>query len=207
MQTAGGASLNDDDGAGDLRPQTARTASPRDLHGGTTPRTPREPHRARGVLLAFSGGVAALVILIDQLTKLIALNELSDGPIRLLDGLLTLVLVRNGGAAFGMGAAFTPVVVCFVLIVVAVVVRLTFKAGSVAWAITLGFVLGGAFGNLVDRFFRDPGFLHGHVVDFLQLPYWPVFNVADMSISCAVALVVLLTFTGRRLDGTREGKG
>jgi signal peptidase II len=182
-----------------VRPREARTASPRNSHGGTTPRTPRR------VLLGFSAGVAAVVILIDQITKLIALNELSGrAPIELLNGLLTFVLVRNGGAAFGMGSAFTPVVVVFVLIVVAVVIRLTFKAGSVAWAVTLGFVLGGAFGNLIDRFFRDPGVMRGHVVDFLQLPYWPVFNVADMSICVAVGLVILLTFTGRRLDGTRE---
>jgi signal peptidase II len=186
MQTAGGASLNDD---------------------ATEPETPGPPtpHRPRGVLLGFSGGVAALVILADQITKLIALNELSDrAPIELFNGLLTLVLVRNGGAAFGMGSAFTPILVCFVLIVVAVVGRLTFKAGSVVWAVTLGLVLGGAFGNLIDRFFRDPGVMRGHVVDFLQLPYWPVFNLADTSICVAVGLVVLLTFTGRRLDGTRE---
>lgn len=188
MQAAGGASLNDA-----IEPETPE---------------PPQPHRPRGVLLGFSAAVAVLVVAIDQITKLIALDELSGrAPVELLNGLLTLVLVRNGGAAFGMGSAFTPVVVCFVLIVVAVVIRLTFKAGSVAWAMTLGFVLGGAFGNLIDRFFRDPGVMRGHVVDFLQLPHWPVFNVADMSISVAVGLVVLLTFTGRRLDGTREPKG
>ncbi len=77
-------------------------------------------------------------------------------------------------------------------------------AGSLGWACASGFLLAGVTGNLTDRIVRPPGVLHGHVIDFLQLPNWPIFNVADMCINVAAALIVILAFRGIRLDGTRE---
>src|ERR1035437_3415462 len=77
------------------------------------------------------------------------------------------------------------------------------KLRSVGWADALGLLLGGATGNLLDRIFRAPGLFAGHVVDWIELPHWPVFNLADSSICCAAVLVVLLALRGIRLDGTK----
>ena len=79
---------------------------------------------------------------------------------------------------------------------------------STGWAVALGLVLGGAVGNLVDRVFRDPGFLRGGVVDFLSVfgpdgRVWPVFNVADSAVVCGGILGVLLALRGIEFDGTR----
>ena len=80
------------------------------------------------------------------------------------------------------------------------------RIGSLAWAWAMGLLLAGILGNLTDRLFRDPGPFHGHVVDMLMLPNWPVFNFADVSINIAAGLIILLAFRGVRLDGTREGE-
>jgi signal peptidase II len=78
------------------------------------------------------------------------------------------------------------------------------RLGSLGWAVALGLLLGGAVGNLTDRIFRAPAPLRGHVIDFLELPHWPVFNVADASICIAAVLVGILTVRGIRFDGTRD---
>ena len=83
------------------------------------------------------------------------------------------------------------------------ILRTARRLRSIPWAITLGLLLGGATGNLGDRLFRSPGFLRGDVVDWIQLPHWPVFNVADSSIVCGGMLAVLLAARGISLDGRR----
>ena len=118
-----------------------------------------------------------------------------------------LTLTRNGGAAFNLGGTgMTIVFTAIAASVVAYILRASRNLGSTSWAITLGLLLGGATGNLIDRIFRAPGFLRGDVIDWIQLPHWPVFNVADSSIVCAGVLVVLLSMRGVRLDGTRLGR-
>jgi signal peptidase II len=87
--------------------------------------------------------------------------------------------------------------------VIAYILRTARNLHSIGWAIALGLLLGGATGNLLDRIFRAPGPFQGHVVDWIQLPHWPVFNLADSSIVCAGVLVVLLALRGIRLDSTR----
>jgi signal peptidase II len=124
-------------------------------------------------------------------------------PIRLLGGLLTITLTRNGGAAFSIGTSMTIVFTAIAVGVIAYILRTARNLRSIGWAITLGLLLGGATGNLVDRIFRAPGPFQGHVVDWIELPHWPVFNLADSSIVCAGVLVVLLALCGIRLDGTR----
>ena len=89
------------------------------------------------------------------------------------------------------------------LTVVVVILRLSRRLRSTPWAVALGLVLGGAVGNLVDRIFRAPGLGRGHVVDFLELPHWPVFNLADSAIVTAAVLMVLLSARGLSYDGTR----
>jgi len=145
------------------------------------------------VLLLVSLGVLTL----DLLTKLLAVRELSDRePVELAGGILTLRLVRNSGAAFGMAQGLTVVLTALALVVVVVILRMASRLRSTWWAVALGLVLGGALGNLVDRLFRAPGPGRGHVVDFLELPNWPVFNMADSAIVCAAVLMVLLSARG-----------
>jgi signal peptidase II len=137
--------------------------------------------------------VALVGLTLDVGTKILAVNRLEPNePIRLLGGLLTLRLIRNPGAAFSQGAQFT-----YVFAGVAVVV-LTFVV------IRLG---AGVSGNLADRLFRPPGPFRGHVVDFLELPHWPIFNVADMCISgAAVLIMVLAVVRNVGLDGSRAAR-
>jgi len=124
-------------------------------------------------------------------------------PIRLLGGLLTITLTRNGGAAFSIGTSMTVVFTAIAAGVIVYILRTARNLRSIGWAIALGLLLGGATGNLLDRIFRAPAPFQGHVVDWIELPHWPVFNLADSSICCAGVLVVLLALRGIRLDGAR----
>jgi signal peptidase II len=142
--------------------------------------------------------VAAVVVALDQLTKWWALRTLGDRTIDLV-GSLRLALTFNKAGAFGLGSSFVPI-----LAVVAVGVVLVFVVRGeadtrLAVAVALGLVLGGAFGNLADRVFRDPGLLRGAVIDFIDLQWWPVFNLADAAITCGCVLLVLTA--GRRPAG------
>ena len=148
--------------------------------------------------------MAALVLAADVVSKAIVVARMPDhAPIRLLGGLLTITLTRNGGAAFSIGTSMTIVFTAIAVGVIIYILRAARNLRSIGWAITLGLLLGGATGNLLDRIFRAPGAFQGHVVDWIQLPDWPVFNLADSSIVCAGVLVVLLALRGIRLDGTR----
>ena len=138
--------------------------------------------------------VALTGLALDAVTKVVAVDRLVPGqPVPLLDGVLTLRIIRNPGAAFGTGEGITPVfalAACAVLVFV--LVRLVPRIGHPAWSVALGLLCAGVAGNLVDRFVRQPGVLRGHVVDFLQLPHWPIFNVADICITSASVLIMLL---------------
>jgi signal peptidase II len=161
---------------------------------------PTRPRRV-GLLLA----VAAFVLVADVISKSIVVARMADHPpIRLLGGLLTITLTRNGGAAFSIGTSMTIVFTAIAVGVIVYILRAARNLRSIGWAITLGLLLGGATGNLLDRIFRAPGAFQGHVVDWIELPHWPVFNLADSSIVCAGVLVVLLALFGIRLDGTRS---
>ena len=149
-------------------------------------------------------GVAVFVIAADVISKAIVVAKMADhAPIRLLGGLLTLTLTRNGGAAFSIGTSMTIVFTAIALGVIVYILRTARNLRSIGWAIALGLLLGGATGNLLDRIFRAPAPFQGHVVDWIELPHWPVFNLADSSICCAGVLVVLLALRGVRLNGTR----
>lgn len=141
--------------------------------------------------------VAVTVLAVDVATKTTAVAWLTDrAPVEVVDGVLTLRLVRNPGAAFGTAQGMTVVLTVIAAVVVVVILRAARRLASTGWAIALGLVLGGALGNLVDRVFRSPGPLRGHVIDFLELPHWPVFNVADMAIVSGAALMILLSLRG-----------
>jgi signal peptidase II len=163
------------------------------------------PARPRQVWLLVA--VAMFVIAADIVSKAIVVARMpSHAPIRLLGGLLTITLTRNGGAAFSIGTSMTIVFTAIALGVIVYILRVARNLRSIGWAITLGLLLGGATGNLLDRIFRAPGVFQGHVVDWIELPHWPVFNLADSAIVCAGALVVLLALRGIRLDGTRAAQ-
>jgi len=163
------------------------------------PATPARPRRV-GLLLA----VAVFVIAADVISKAIVVATMPAHPnIRLLGGALTITLTRNGGAAFSIGTSMTIVFTVIALGVVVYILRAARNLRSIGWAVTLGLLLGGATGNLLDRIFRSPGLFQGHVVDWIELPDWPVFNLADSAIVCAGVLVVLLALRGIRMDGTR----
>jgi signal peptidase II len=167
--------------------------------GGTPLSAPTRPRRV-GLLLA----VAAFVLAADVISKAIVVARMpGHQPIRLLGGLLTITLTRNGGAAFSIGTSMTIVFTAIAVGVIVYILRTARNLRSIGWAITLGLLLGGATGNLLDRIFRAPSAFQGHVVDWIELPHWPVFNLADSSIVCAGVLVVLLALFGIRLDGTR----
>ena len=139
------------------------------------------------------------------MSKTIVVATLSHrAPIRLLGGFLTLRELRNSGAAFSIGTSVTVVFTLIALGVIVAILRTARRLRSIPWAVTLGLLLGGAAGNLGDRLFRSPGFLRGNVVDWIQLPHWPVFNVADSCIVCGGILAVLLAARGISIDGTRH---
>ena len=169
---------------------------------------PARPRRSRARLLL---GLAAAVLALDVATKLLVVATLSDRePLRLLGGAVYLTEARNTGAAFSFAEGATVVFTLIAVAVVVVIVRSARRLFSTGWAVALALVLGGALGYLLDRVFRDPGFLRGGVVDFVSLfdPYgqvWPIFNVADSAIVCGGVLGAVLAFRGVEFDGGRHG--
>ena len=148
--------------------------------------------------------IALTVLAADIATKVTVVATLGGrDPVRLLGGLLTLLEWRNPGAAFSFGPSLTVVFSAIAVGVIIYILRTSHRIRSLAWAVALGLLLGGASGNLTDRIFRSPGPMRGYVVDWIQVPHWPVFNVADSSIVCGGVLAVLLAVRGIRIDGIR----
>ncbi len=142
--------------------------------------------------MALAYALAAVGVAADQAAKTLALARLDpqDPPV-LLGGLLTLQLTWNPGAAFSLGESFTVVLASIALAAFLVVAGyLIPRVRHRGWAVAEGLLLAGIAGNLIDRLFRWPGPFRGHVVDFLQLPNFAIFNVADMCITAAAVLIV-----------------
>jgi signal peptidase II len=205
VQAAGGAALNGEE-------TLATDQSPERIGSAPGQRTASAAPARRRRSIALLGAVGVVVVLIDLLTKQLAVSGLTGRePLRLLGGVVYLDLVRNSGAAFSLGAGYTFI---FPIITVAVVAWIGWTARrlrSAPWALALGLVLGGALGNLIDRIFRAPGPMVGHVVDMVSLfaprgEVFAVFNVADSALCVGVTLALLLELTGRRFDGTRTRK-
>ncbi len=142
-------------------------------------------------------GVAAGVVVIDQVTKALAVARLEgEPPIEIVGRWLQLTFVRNPGAAFSLAGNYTIVISVVAIIVAVAIVRTARTLTNPWWAVVLGGILGGAVGNLIDRVLREPGPFRGHVVDFLAFPNFPVFNVADMALVGSAILAVLLSIKG-----------
>ncbi|HKB29614.1 MAG TPA: signal peptidase II [Streptosporangiaceae bacterium] len=170
---------------------------------GSSAATGPTPRRRTDILLA----VAATVLVCDAITKAVVVAGLSGHrPVRLLGGLLTLQVMRNSGAAFNIGTSMTVVFTAIAAGVIVFILRTARRLRSLPWAVTLGLLLGGATGNLADRLLRSPAPLRGYVVDWIELPHWPVFNLADSAIVCGGALAILLSVKGMRIDGTRDAE-
>lgn len=191
MQAARGTPLTSSQGAPDHAGDEA-------VGSGDAP-----PPRRRGLFVA----VALAAYAVDVGTKVWAVHALDDGVTRPLVGeLLQLHLTRNPGAAFSTGTGYTYVFSLLAMVATVVVTVVARRVRSAGWAVALGLLLAGVSGNLTDRLLRDPGPLHGHVVDFLMLPHWPIFNVADICIDVAAGLIVLQALRGVGVDGTRHAR-
>ena len=177
-----------------------------DAAEGAGARTPgagaaEPPRRRRRMAVLFA--VAALAYVLDLVSKLVVVAKLEHhAPIRIVGDWLRLEAIRNAGAAFGFGQAFTVIFTLIAAAVIVVIARLARKLYSLPWAIALGLLLGGALGNLTDRLFRSPGVFEGAVVDFIAPKGFAVFNLADSAIVCGGILIVLLSFRGLDPDGT-----
>ena len=151
--------------------------------------------------------VALGAVVLDQLTKHWVVTsigprlESGEGPIVLLGGLVKLTYLQNTGAAFSMGTSYTWIFSIIAVIVAIVIVRQSRRLGSIWWAVALGGLLGGLLGNLIDRITRPPGPGLGYVVDFIQVPNFAVFNVADSFITCSAVLMVILALRGVPFSG------
>ncbi len=148
--------------------------------------------------------IAAVAVIVDQITKVVAVAALDPGrPVELIGETVRLVLIRNPGAAFSMGTGFTSVLSVVAILVVVGLLWFSRRVHSRWWAWGLGLVLGGAAGNLVDRLVRDPGVLRGHVVDFMSVGWWPVFNVADSCLVAGVIVIAVAVLRNIDYDGSR----
>jgi signal peptidase II len=177
MQTTRGASLND------LKESGTR--------GGTRV----------GVLI----GVAAIALTLDIVSKSLVVTHLEGrAPAHVIGGLLQVDVTRNSGAAFSFGAGLTIIFTVIAAAVIVAILRTARRLRSLPWAVALGLLLGGAMGNLTDRVFRSPGIFRGWVVDWIQLPHWPIFNLADSAIVCGGVVTVIIAFLGVQLDGSRD---
>ncbi len=169
-----------------------------------TPAEAVAPARRRRLLYLLTT-LAVAVLVVDQLTKIWAEATLVSGErTPVLGELLGLSLIYNPGAALSIATGMTWVLTLVATVVVVVVVRASRRIGSAAWAVALGLLLGGALGNLVDRFLREPGFARGHVVDFIAYGDFFVGNVADIAIVAAAGLIIVASLRGIGLDGSRE---
>lgn len=195
-----------DDSRADPAPAPVESTVPGSESPAPHPET-AERSRSRAIL-AVLPAVALVILVLDLVTKIVVVATIDpQRPVQIIGDTVTLRLVRNSGAAFSFATGYTWVLTIVAAAVVVGIIRFSGRLRSAWWAVGLGLVLGGALGNLVDRFFRSPGPLRGHVVDFVSVGWWPVFNVADSAVVCGAILLVALTVFGVEIDGTRTPSG
>ena len=156
--------------------------------------------RLRGALL-----IAAVVVLVDQLSKHWAVNALDDRNIDLV-GSLRFNLAFNTGMAFSRGTGLGPIIGVVALVVVVGLLVSIGRATSPFYTPAVGLIIGGALGNVADRLFRAPGWFRGGVVDFIDVQWWPIFNVADIGVTVGGVLLLATTLRADRpTRGQRPG--
>ena len=143
---------------------------------------------------------------LDQASKAAAVAWLQPGEsVTLVPHVFSLTVTRNAGAAFSTGTQMTLMLSIIAILVVVTVIRMARRLRDPGWALGLGLLLGGATGNLTDRIFREPSPMRGHVVDFLHLTHWPVFNLADVALTFAAITILHRGWKGVTMDGQIEG--
>ena len=148
---------------------------------------------------------AFFVVVLDQITKHWALNHLGDGHVDNLVGSLRLNLAYNTGMAFAKGQGIGPfIAVAGLLVVVFLLVGL--RRETRPGAVFVGMVAGGAAGNIVDRLFRGDAWLHGAVIDFIDLQWWPIFNLADAAIVIGAGSLVVSSLLPQKSGEAAAGE-
>ena len=151
------------------------------------------PHAHSSVRMWWVVAAVLGIVAIDQLTKAWAVSRLADGPIDVIGEHVRFELTHNSGSAFSGFQSYTPVLAVLATVIAILIARAVRRATD-PWILTgLVLVLGGALGNLVDRFARSPGVLRGHVVDFVVVGWWPVFNFADSCVTIGAILLIVRT--------------
>ena len=159
--------------------------------------------------LALLAGVALCAFGLDQLSKYLVVSNLTEGEtVPVLGPVLQLLFVRNSGAAFSLASGMTWIFTIIASLVIVFIIWFATRIRSKAWAVVFGLLLGGVLGNLTDRFFREPSFGMGHVIDFISTPWIvpAIYNVADMAIVSSMILFLILSLRGIGLDGSRPSK-
>jgi signal peptidase II len=136
-------------------------------------------------------GAVALIVAADQATKSLAVAHWSQRPRPILGTHVQLLVTRNSGSAFSRFQNLTPVLACGAIVVAVVLAQAARKTTDTVTLYALVLLLGGALGNLTDRLVRSPSFLSGHVVDFVQVGWWPVFNLADSCVTVGAVLIIV----------------
>ena len=152
---------------------------------------PKNSHQraVKGLLI-----IALAIIVLDSASKSLALRTLSSNPKELIGSFLQLQLTSNSGAAFSLAQSSTIFLSLLSFLAIVAIYLFSKSINSSVWGIALGFLLGGISGNLLDRIFRAPFLLRGQVIDWIRLPHWPVFNLADTSIVISAATIAILLF-------------
>lgn len=155
-------------------------------------------------LLALAA-VALVAVALDQTSKFLVETRLPLGEsVPVLGEVLRFLYIKNSGAAFSLASGYTWIFSIAASAVTVFIVLFARRIRSLRWAVLFGMLLGGTVGNLIDRLLRDPGFGVGHVVDFIQVIYFPaIFNIADCFIVVSMGLFIVLTLRGVGLDGAR----
>jgi signal peptidase II len=131
------------------------------------------------------------IVVLDQITKSWVVAALSDGPLSIVGDDIELRLTRNSGGAFSLFTNATVFLALMAIVLSLVLVRAVRRAQDLLSVLALSLVLGGALGNLIDRLARSPGFLRGHVVDYVSVGSFPSFNVADSAITIGAILLII----------------
>lgn len=151
--------------------------------------------RALGVALA----VAALGLILDQVTKMLAIAQLTPGSsVPLVADVLSLLLVRNPGAAFSIGSGAAWVFTVIGVLAAAAMIGVAVRLRGIRWGVALGLILGGAVGNLADRLLKPPSFGQGHVTDFIAYGDLFIGNIADILVVGGVLLCLIFVVSGRQ---------
>ena len=150
-------------------------------------------------------GAAVAILVLDILTKGWAVSALSDGRDIHIFWTLHFALTHNEGMAFSTGTNIGPFIGMLAIVVIAILVATMRKQSNTMSLVATGCIVGGATGNVLDRVFRGTGFMDGAVVDFIDLRWWPVFNVADIGIVCGAIAVAysMIVSHPEEIEGTQ----